>query len=529
MSVRDPVPLGTPSQAYIQTYSSGLEAPAGSVFTANVSTPSINTSSITLAGSGSRIVGDATSLGPGINFLTNDFQIYSASGTTQYLDMGQGVGAYAGSTFFNFGDLNNPATAYITAGNYWTYFPQVGAIPAGAVVTSNISTVSAVASTITSKYITASTMATSSILGDITVSSSITTNNVSTININLSTINNTPYPLPGLTPTGAITIWAGGLETTTSQNFNPPTGWLVCDGSIIYQSIYGALYAVIGTKYGGAPPIPNTAYLPDLTFAVPMGTPKKPFAATPGITDRVIQMDANSWRSDYAPQNISTIQTWKIQNVQGGTLNYGTLINDVGVTGGGVVFPKMYVSTILNFSGNPADTGYIIVRSVDNVTPIPVVPTTSTIQVNYAYGVLDTPAAGTDAPYALGTYNVEGHPFTTHNQTLKEVSVHDHLHSFNYPDPSTPGNGYVGYQEQFTTTSGGGGGSIAYLSGALRAPDYIATSPAPISPVTVGVNNTSTISSFQVSAVVPGGYANPTNIGTYIAPNFINMVYIIKY
>ena len=185
MSVRDPVPLGTPSQAYIQTYSSGLEAPAGSVITANVSSPSINTSSITLAGSGSRIAGDVVGMGPGINFLTNDFQIFSASGTTQYLDMSQGVGAYTGGTFFNFGALNNPATAFITAGNYWTYVPQVGAIPAGGVVTSNISTISLVANTINTPSMTGS----NAFFGN-TSTNTLWAGNISTPTISVSSINN---------------------------------------------------------------------------------------------------------------------------------------------------------------------------------------------------------------------------------------------------------------------------------------------------------------------------------------------------
>lgn len=33
-------------------------------------------------------------------------------------------------------------------------------------------------------------------------------------------------------------------------NINPPTGWLVCDGSAISRTIYADLFAVIGTSYG---------------------------------------------------------------------------------------------------------------------------------------------------------------------------------------------------------------------------------------------------------------------------------------
>ena len=189
MTVRDAISLGSPSQAYITTYSPGSEAPAGSVITANVSTPSINTSSITLSGSGSRIVGDAPALGPGVNILSDDLQIYSASGTTRYFDMTQGVG----STFFTFGnELATPNFTYLTAGNYWTYSPGIGNPPSGHVVTSNISTVNLVASTISGQYITASTVVGSNAFFENTSTNTLWAGNTST-----------------------NTLWAGNLSTPT--------------------------------------------------------------------------------------------------------------------------------------------------------------------------------------------------------------------------------------------------------------------------------------------------------------------------
>jgi hypothetical protein len=177
MFIRDPVPVGTPSQAYLTTYLPGSEAPAGSLITGNVSSPSIYTSSITLAGSGARIVGDR-GLGGGVNILSDDFQIGNSAANKLYLNMEQGVApAYAGSTFWAFGQVNNPQTAYITAGNYWTYFPGIGNPPSGQVVTSNISTVNLVASTISGQNIS----------GIIT---GLVTGNVSTPSISASSINN---------------------------------------------------------------------------------------------------------------------------------------------------------------------------------------------------------------------------------------------------------------------------------------------------------------------------------------------------
>jgi hypothetical protein len=173
MTVRDPVPVGTVSQAYITTYSIGSEAPAGSVITANVSTPTINTSSITLSGSGARIAG-----GGGVNMYSDDFNIWNPAGNKIYLNMEQGVGAYTGSTFFTFGnELATPNYTYLTAGNYWTYFPGIGNPPSGQVVTSNISTVNLVASTISGQNIS----------GNIT---GLVTGNVSSPTISVSSINN---------------------------------------------------------------------------------------------------------------------------------------------------------------------------------------------------------------------------------------------------------------------------------------------------------------------------------------------------
>ena len=469
MTVRDNIPVGTPSQAYIQTYITGSEIPAGSVITANVSTSVVNTSSIKVGN-----VKFQNDSGPnGLNLITSAYNRFADDNTLFYNEY------YTNNTssFFTFGTLNAPNSAYITAGNIQTYAPVVTP-PSGQVITSTISTT----------------------------------------NINTTNINSIPYSLT-LTPVGAITIWAGGAETTTTQDFAVPTGWLACDGSIIYQVAYPALYSVIGTKYGGAPPIPNTAYLPDLTFAVPMGTPKKPFATTPSITDKYITMTAQTWATGYVPSNISTIQAWRISNVQGGTLNYGTRLNSVSAPGG-VTFPQMYISSILQFDGNPAGSGYVVVRSVDNVTPIPRIPITSTINVTYAYGVIDTSVVGADSPYNLATYNIEGHPFTTRLQSRDEVAVHTHIQAQDHEGPG-PGNGLVGSQIDYSSLPSN------YLDGFLPNGDYITTSPLPISPVIAGTNNISTISTVAVSASNPPA-ENPINRAYQTAPNFLNMLYIIK-
>lgn len=55
---------------------------------------------------------------------------------------------------------------------------------------------------------------------------------------------------------GVIMMWAG-------QKNNIPAGWHVCDGTLLSQSQYSNLYAVIGDSFGASPPS-GQFYLPDL-------------------------------------------------------------------------------------------------------------------------------------------------------------------------------------------------------------------------------------------------------------------------
>ena len=51
------------------------------------------------------------------------------------------------------------------------------------------------------------------------------------------------YRLSVGTPAGAIQMYAGP---------SAPAGWLLCDGSVVSSNAYPALYAAIGTTYGGS-------------------------------------------------------------------------------------------------------------------------------------------------------------------------------------------------------------------------------------------------------------------------------------
>jgi microcystin-dependent protein len=75
----------------------------------------------------------------------------------------------------------------------------------------------------------------------------------------------------GAVPTGTIQPFGG----TTA----PSTDWLICDGSAVSRSFYAALFAVIGTAFGGGDGS-TTFNLPDLRGRVPAG-----FALSGGHTD----------------------------------------------------------------------------------------------------------------------------------------------------------------------------------------------------------------------------------------------------
>ncbi|RAK63264.1 phage tail protein [Hymenobacter edaphi] len=82
-----------------------------------------------------------------------------------------------------------------------------------------------------------------------------------------------PYSVNGSSPyIGEIAIFAGNFA---------PAGWAFCDGSLLPISENDALYALIGTTYGGDGQ--DTFALPDLRGRAPMHS-----GAGPGLTSRSV-------------------------------------------------------------------------------------------------------------------------------------------------------------------------------------------------------------------------------------------------
>lgn len=73
---------------------------------------------------------------------------------------------------------------------------------------------------------------------------------------------------------GEIRLFAGNPQRV-------PAGWHVCDGSVVSVNTYQALFAVLGTTYGGDGV--TTFGLPDLRGRVPIGA-----GSGPGLTPRAL-------------------------------------------------------------------------------------------------------------------------------------------------------------------------------------------------------------------------------------------------
>lgn len=83
-----------------------------------------------------------------------------------------------------------------------------------------------------------------------------------------------------ITPVGAMLPFGGSAA---------PTGWLLCDGSLVATATYAALFAVIGHAYnGGVDPGGGNFRLPDLRQRFPLGKAAAGTGATLGGTGGVI-------------------------------------------------------------------------------------------------------------------------------------------------------------------------------------------------------------------------------------------------
>ena len=371
----------------------------------------------------------------------------------------------------------------IYCGNIGTYYPQQQpSLPLGRVFTNLVSTVTLQANI--------------AIAPNLTAGSAV-----------ISSINGFQFPqaIPAQTPTGGIIIWSGGEPI---NQWAIPAGWLRCDGTEVSKTTYAALFAVIGNnyQYDKSPSTLDMFFLPDLTFAVPMGAP---YANTNGTVNGTVnqvpylKVYFTPWQTDYV--NTPIRQCWKIGSVDGQStaINIGTLFPSDGFGDGASGYPNVYVDTILEFDGY---VGYIIVCSHDGTTPLPT--------TNPSPG-LEFTARGAgiraDGTYPFQGFNYEGRARTTRTQQMDEIAPHNH-HYFSAVQNQPPYS------------------AIMYNIGQPNPEspnvDYIVRPPTSVDPVynQTSFNATNILSTISTTSLP----LKVQNIATTTAPNFVSMSYIIK-
>jgi hypothetical protein len=210
---------------------------------------------------------------------------------------------------------------------------------------------------------------------------------------------------------------------------NVPSGYLLCDGSIVSQATYAALYAVIGNTYGLAPGSGNF-YLPNTIGRAPMGSVGNSYTVTLTVSNS-INVDGptinpgdtnNGWVVTATTNAVYIGMEFNF----GGTLgfHYVNQILGTNASGGLTTTGNGYLTPfILVFDSNPsgAATAY---------TPI-VTPASYTLTYSPIIGTTQAPLVGLN-PGQITTLPqnmpLMGGPYIT--QSPDQVGTHSHGNGF---------------------------------------------------------------------------------------------------
>lgn len=130
-----------------------------------------------------------------------------------------------------------------------------------------------------------------------------------------------------------------------------PVGWWLCDGSLLSIAEYDALYALLGTQFGGDGI--NTFAVPDLRGRVPLHqgtgrglTPRVTgqLAGTESVTLNTAQLPTHS-HPFVAATSIATL------NAPGNTAEFGGLGTDTMYSATGTPNTVSPISTSISFAG----------------------------------------------------------------------------------------------------------------------------------------------------------------------------------
>jgi microcystin-dependent protein len=232
-------------------------------------------------------------------------------------------------------------------------------------------------------------------------------------------------------PSGAVFIWGGVTVASV------PSGWLICDGSLVSATTYANLFAVIGNSYTKYPntPVAGSFYLPDLTYAIPQNPPTPTYAAT--ITVQTFQGTLINY-----PGLLDTNCLWQITGFPTNTLNIGTVFPKAQIPGAAY---DIYISDIvaLQSSGDTFSPPFIVkvIYAPPGTAVLPLIA--SNISITSA-GALTNPASTYWKP---GTYNIasDGNPnpwssppvYNLYNQ-LNPAQIPEHQHYMAAPSSGTP-------------------------------------------------------------------------------------------
>src|SRR5450830_1794893 len=162
----------------------------------------------------------------------------------------------------------------------------------------------------------------------------------------------------------------------------PPRGWMVCSGQLLPVNQYAALFAVLGTQYGGDGV--NTFGLPDLRGRLPLGNSQNMAGRIVVTNGAVVGTSANPTTSSYFAAgkssaaaipypyrpdlgNGSTTLAADTATITGGTSGGTVAVASTG-TGAPLNIP-VSVTTTLNIPTVPPYQGVLYIICVEGLYP----------------------------------------------------------------------------------------------------------------------------------------------------------------
>lgn len=188
------------------------------------------------------------------------------------------------------------------------------------------------------------------------------------------------------------------IGTVMAVGFNyAPRGWAFCNGQLMAISQNSALFALLGTMYGGDGQ--TTFGLPDLRGRVPVGSQ----GAGPGISP-VVQGEKAGTNNVTVIASGTATATLSVANLPAHT--HGVTVNPSAVT------TSVQVSTVAGTSGTPAANSYLCAAPAGGPGSATIYAPTATSPVNLG-GVGTTLGTGAVSVDATGSGQALAIPVST--------------------------------------------------------------------------------------------------------------------